>query len=135
MRNPRLVIFSAAIVITAAELALLTSPAHGRSPIVVSAPAAVVVRHVSYADLNLASAVGARALTHRVAYAVSDLCNEATGGPDGSLTANLELGHCARGAWRQARPQMLAAEARARRSSPFDSSAATAAAIMMTYPE
>ena len=48
-------------------------------PVVVTAPEAssLVVRRVSYADLDLALPDGRTALHHRVGYAVSDVCAEA----------------------------------------------------------
>jgi UrcA family protein len=135
MSYPRLISFSAATVIAAVELLLLTPPAHGRSPIVVSAPAAVVTRHVSYADLNLASVDGEKRLEHRVSFAIYDLCDEATGGRNGTMTVNLSIGQCGRTAWSQARPQIVRAVARAYEIVRTGTSNLAATAVAITLPE
>jgi len=93
----------------------LASPALGKTaPIVVNASPDIVVRHVSYADLNLAAAAGERTLVGRVRGAVSELCGEVTGGSDGSWMSNRTLDRCNRASWDQARPQISLAVQRAR---------------------
>lgn len=63
-------------------------------------------RHVSYADLNLASLAGEKTLYSRVSGAVTDVCADAT-----YAIANSQ---CRRFAWNGAEPQMKQAIARAR---------------------
>jgi len=125
---------SAAVALAATGLA---SPAAGKSTrIVVTAPPAdLVVRHVSYADLNLASAAGERSLNGRVGYAVSDLCSEATGGNDGSFTAKRAMNRCSGSAWDQARPQMSLAVQRAHEIAATGTSNIAAAALTITLPQ
>lgn len=62
----------------------------------------VQVRHVSYADLNLASKAGQSTLYHRVSGAVDDVCEDATG-PTALTIARQQ---CRKFAWRGAKPQM-----------------------------
>jgi UrcA family protein len=100
------------VFVTAAGLA---SPAFGKTaPIVVTAPPDTVVRHVSFADLNLAVPAGERTLVGRVRTAVNDLCGEVTGGSDGSWTGQRTLNTCTDSGWDQARPQISLAVQRAR---------------------
>ena len=135
MGYPKLISFSAATAITLTELVLLVPPAHAKHPIVVTAREPILVRHINYGDLNLTSEAGDRTLRHRVAYAVSDLCNEATGGRDGSMATDLLLGGCERVAWNEARPQIINAEARFRRLVAAGFHDVAAAAVTMTYPQ
>jgi UrcA family protein len=106
----------AATAITAGGLVLVAPPAWGKAPIFVSAPnpADIVTRHISFADLNLASAAGEVTLNRRVDVAVSGLCSDATGGDDGSLTVKSATQRCHSSAWNQARPQIGQAVQRAR---------------------
>ena len=98
-----------------AGAAAFASPAFGKpAPIVVTAPPDTVVRHVSYADLNLAVPAGERTLVGRVRTAVNDLCGEITGGSDGSWMGQRILDTCNDSGWGQARPQISLAVQRAR---------------------
>ena len=109
--------------------------ADAKSPtLVVTAPVEQVVRHVSYADLNLASARGVKMLNGRIDFAVSDLCTEATGGRDGSLRIAVEQQGCESGAWNSARPQIDRAVQRARDIAMTGSSPIAAAAIVIALP-
>ncbi len=76
----------AAVTITAAGLVAITNPAFAKNrTAVVNAEVNQVTRRVGYADLNLASARGETVLNRRVGGAVDEVCDEATGGHDGTL--------------------------------------------------
>jgi UrcA family protein len=123
------------IAVTAAALFAVASPSVAQPPSVfVTAPADVVTRHISYADLNLASVAGERALDHRVGGAVSDLCLDATGGNDGSPDFKFSMKRCSGFAWKEARPQMDRAIQRARQIASTGSSSITAAALTISLP-
>ena len=127
---------SAAVMVTAASLFVVASPASGKSrPIVVTAPSEVITRHVSYADLNLATAPGEKTLYRRVGGAVSDVCEEAVGGDNGSLEFRFSMHHCSGQAWDGARPQIVRAVQRARDIAATGSSNIVAAAITITISE
>jgi UrcA family protein len=115
MNYTRAIAMCAAALAAAIALGAAAYPVHARAPdaVVVVAPADVVVRHISYADLNLASAAGEKTLNDRVGNAVTDLCLEAVGGFDGSLTQKLSSRACERSAWNEARPQVTQAVLRA----------------------
>jgi UrcA family protein len=68
-----------------------------------------VTRSVSYADLNLASAIDERVLDRRVGHAVNDVCDEAVGRVDES-----NFRGCTYDSWDGARPQIARAVRRAR---------------------
>ena len=125
---------SAAVMVAAASLFVVASPAFGR-PIVVTAPSDVITRHVSYADLNLATAPGEKTLYRRVGGAVSDVCDEAVGGDNGSTEYRFSMHRCSGEAWDGARPQILRAVHRARDIASTGSSSIAAAAIVITIPE
>jgi UrcA family protein len=113
------------------------TPAAGKNPrIVVIAPPSseIVVRRVSFADLNLASPAGERSLNSRVSYAVNDLCYDVTGGDDGTLRMKQVLKKCSGSAWDQARPQMAQAIQRAREIAQTGTSSITAAALTISLP-
>jgi UrcA family protein len=130
MKHIRAISLCAAIAVTA------TTPAFGRSaPVFVTAPVDVVTRHISYADLNLASVAGERALQRRVGTAVTDLCLDATGGNDGSPKYKLSMIHCSGEAWNGARPQMARAVQRARDIASTGSSSIAAAALTISLPK
>jgi hypothetical protein len=74
------------------------------------------------------------ALNHRVDGAVDSLCDEATGGPDGSLHIRLATMACSNAAWAGARPQIALAVQRAREIAATGSSAIAAAAITLALP-
>jgi UrcA family protein len=129
MKYPKAFSLCAAIAVTA------TTPAFGRSPpVFVTAPADLVTRHISYADLNLASVSGERTLERRVGTAVSDLCLDATGGNDGSPKFKLSMIRCSGEAWNGARPQMARAVQRARDIAATGSSAIAATALTISLP-
>jgi UrcA family protein len=113
-----------------------TTPAFSRSaPVFVIAPADLVTRHVSYADLNLASIAGERALDRRVGTAVTDLCLDATGGNDGSPKFKMSMIRCSGEAWSGARPQMTRAVQRARDIAATGSSSIAATALVISLPK
>lgn len=121
---------------TAVALTAMASPALGKSArLVVTAPADPVARHISYADLNLASPAGETTLNRRVDAAVSDLCLDVTGGNDGSFTFKASMMRCSGSAWNQARPQIDRAVQRAREIASTGSSAITAAALTISLPQ
>jgi UrcA family protein len=95
---------------------------------VVAHPEDLVVRRVSYADLNLGSAPGERTLNRRVAGAVMDVCSEAVGGN----STDLVYRDCAIGAWRAARPQISLAVERARQIAATGTSSIAAVAITVS---
>ena len=98
---------------------------------VVAHPEDFVVRRVSYADLNLASAPGERTLNRRVAGAVMDVCNEAVGGN----STDLVYRDCATGAWQGARPQISLALQRAHEIATTGSSSIVTVAIAVGAPQ
>src|SRR5690349_20105919 len=103
----------ATTVLTAAGL-FVTLPAAAKSvPVVVTAPTDRVIRHVTYADLNLASASGERTLYRRVGGEITGLCLEANNWDNGSVTFKLGMIRCSNGAWDEARPQISRALQRA----------------------
>jgi UrcA family protein len=122
--------------VTATGLLVVATPALGRNgPVFVTAPHEVVTRHVSYADLNLASAPGERTLERRVGSAVADLCNEATGGNDGGVQYKLSMISCSGEAWTSAQPQIDRAIQRAREIAATGSSSIAAAALTISLPK
>jgi UrcA family protein len=125
-----------ATAITAGGLLIFSPQASARQPIIVTAPSAdLVVRHVSYADLNLASERGEKVLNRRVGSAVTSLCIEAVGPDTHSLGSTIANMRCASGAWDGARPQIARAVERARQIAATGSSSIAAAAIVITIPE
>jgi UrcA family protein len=118
---------------------MLMSPDYAsaaRRPIVVTAPAQdLVVRRVSYADLNLASFTGEKILNRRVGSAVGDLCNESTGGDTRSLHGTVNMMRCSKQAWTGARPQIARAIQRAREIASTGSSTIAATAITISLPQ
>ncbi len=90
----------------------------------------LVTRRVSYADLNLASLPGERALNRRVGSAVDSVCSEI-----------LHLGdffadtRCRIKLWSGARPQISSAVMRARQIAQTGHSSIAAAAITLSLPQ
>jgi len=124
-----------AIFIAAVAVGAAAFPLHAGSPIVVTAkPDDIIVQRVSYADLNLASPLGERALNRRVAYAVNDLCNVAMGETSSSSNAFAYKG-CASAAWRGAGPQIAAAVQRAHEIAMTGTSSIAASAITVSLRE
>ena len=93
-----------------AAAAVAQPPEVKTSPVVVIADEAPPTRHVSFADLNLASADGKRTLGQRVRSAVDDVCSEALG-PLPILYAKQA---CFRETWQDTGPQLTNAIQRAR---------------------
>jgi len=137
MLYAKLLSMCAAVGITTVGVLLISPDASARGrPIIVTAPAQdVVVRHVGYADLNLASATGEKILNRRVGSAVGDLCDEATGGDNRSLHGTVNMMRCNSEAWTGARPQIARAIQRAREIAFTGSSAIAATAITISLPE
>jgi len=102
-----------AVGITGGSFAIVTTPVGAKSPVVVVANPDIVIRSISYADLNLASSPGEVTLNRRVGGAIKSLCLEATGG-DLSFMPNLWSHKCRTSAWNQARPQIGLAVQRSR---------------------
>lgn len=103
----------AALVVAALTAAALATPGHAaqRADVtVVSPPAGALVRYVSYADLDLASAAGRDRLESRIAGAVSRVC---PAGHPADLTTAALTDICRDIAWDGARAQMNFAVARA----------------------
>jgi UrcA family protein len=89
----------------------------------------VRTEHVSYADLDLASAKGERQLYRRVSGAVRRVCLYHF---DGAALRTLDYEQCSDGAWSEARPQMAQAAQRARDIALNGKSSIAAAAITIT---
>ncbi|MCH8617355.1 UrcA family protein [Sphingomonas sp. SM33] len=132
MNYGKIISFSAAVALASGVFMLVASPAHGK-PVVVVANPAILTRHISFADLNLASSSGERTLNRRVGGAIGGLCSEATGGEDGSFTTRLEKRKCNNSAWGQARPQIARAAQRARDIASTGVSPIAAAAIAIDF--
>lgn len=123
----------AAVGITIGGLLVMTPHASaGQRPIVVTSPAELVVRHISYADLNLASLSGEKTLKYRVGGAVRSLCDEVAGPDTGDLQSTVAIMECGKDAWGQARPQMARAVARAHEIALTGTSTIAATAITIS---
>jgi UrcA family protein len=123
-----------AILVASAAIGVTAAPVHARSPgsvVIVAHSDNFVVRRVSYADLNIASEPGVRDLTHRVGWAVVDVCNDATAAP----AMSFELRNCKTKAWGAARPQISLAVQRAHEMASTGTSSIAAAAITITVPQ
>jgi UrcA family protein len=115
---------------------ILATPVAATPPVVVTAPsdASAVSRHITFADLNLASADGERTLNRRVEYGVGGLCNEAADGNDGGLAYREYMIRCHAVSWDQARPQIASAVQRAREIAATGTSSIVAAAVTISIP-
>ena len=124
-----------AFIITTAAI-IFAAPVAARPPVVVTAPsdASIVSRHITFADLNLASADGERTLNRRVEYGVGGLCNEAADGNDGGLAYRQYMIRCHTASWDQARPQIANAVQRAREIAATGTSSIIAAAVTISLP-
>ena len=74
-----------ATLVVAMAVTLTATPLHGRTlkPVVVTGEeTGLVTRRVAFADLNLGSTAGERALKQRVGVAVQGACTEAVGRSD-----------------------------------------------------
>lgn len=134
MNYRKILSMGGAVAITAGGLFTVAPSAWAKAPIVVVAPASedVVIRRISYADLNLASAFGEKTLNGRVRGAVSSLCSEAIGPDGGNWTVKMAGHHCYDRAWDQARPQIGNAVERARQMASNGYSNLSAAAITIS---
>jgi len=113
--NCKLISISAAVVLASGVFMLVAPPAYGKErPVIVVANPDILTRHISFADLNLASLSGERTLNSRVVGAINGLCSEATGGEDGNFMSTLANRKCSNSAWSLARPQIAQATKRAR---------------------
>ena len=105
------------------------------TPVVVTAPpqeADLVVRRVSYADLDLALPVGRATLHERVGFAIGDVCAEANLFDNGSPEFKSGVRKCSRRAWDHANPQMARAFQRADEIAATGSSTIAAATISIS---
>lgn len=85
-------------------------------PLVVTAPpetSNLIVRRVSYADLDLALQDGRATLHDRVGFAIGDVCSEANLFDNGSPEFKSGVMKCSSRAWEDANPQMARAFQRA----------------------
>jgi UrcA family protein len=136
MKNAKALSIGAAVLVTAGGASVITSPASARTQrLVVTAPADTVSRHIGFADLNLVSPQGERALVRRVEYGVNDMCLDGSGGRDGSFDSKTYLVRCTGAAWDQARPQIANAVQRARDLAATGSSSIAATALTITLPK
>ncbi len=137
MRCNNLLSMCAAVAITAGGALLFAQPAPAKpSQVVVVEPGnEIVVRHISYADLNLASDGGMQTLQSRVRGGISDLCAEAVSAAQGSFTYNGYSLKCRSSAWNQAKPQVARAVQRAREIALTGSSTLAATAITISLPQ
>lgn len=116
-----------AALIAATAIATTATPVHARplkNVTVVARSGDYVVRHVSYADLNLASRPDVKILTRRVDYAVNDVCTEVA-----MQSYQFTMQECAGDSWNRARPQIDRAVLRARQIAATGSSTIAAVAI------
>ena len=131
MRKPALSSFTAAALV-AGGLFLPTPASAKDNPVLVTGRSELVVRHVSYADFDLAVPAGAAALNDRVGFAVGDVCNEANLSDNGSFAFKLGMVKCSNHAWNDARPQIARAVQRAQDIALTGSSPIAAAAITIS---
>jgi len=134
MTYAKLISSCAAVALTSGVFMLVAPPAYGKEhPVVVVANPDILTRHISFADLNLASLSGERTLNSRVVGAINGLCSEATGGEDGSFMTTLANRKCSNSAWSQARPQIAQATQRARAIAFTGVSSIAASAIRIDF--
>ena len=131
MRKPALSSFTAAALV-AGGLFLPTPATAKDTPVLVTAPTDLVVRHVSYADLDLALPAGVTALNDRVNFAIGDVCTEANLGDNGSFAFKSGMMKCSNTAWDDARAQIARAVRRAQDIASTGSSPIAAAAITIS---
>lgn len=87
-------------------------------------PSDVRTERVSYRDLNLATPAGEKILTQRVGGAVRRVCSDT-----GHIGLYSDRFYCTSGAWKDARPQMSRAIARAREIAMYGKSSIAMTAI------
>jgi UrcA family protein len=120
----------AAIIGLCATAAVGQAPsAHETSPVFVVG-GEVAVRHVSFADLDLAGTSDRKALVRRLEAAVSDVCEEALG-PSANYYA--EVG-CWKSTWRKTQPQLTRAVQKAREVASTSAGINAAAVITVQVP-
>ena len=130
MNYNKLLSISAAVLLTSGAFVLVVPPAFAKDrPVFVGASPNVVTSHITFADLNLASAAGERTLNHRVYGAIHRLCSDATGGDDGYYVTSFARMKCTKIAWNEARPQIARAVQRSRDIAFTGTSPIAAAAI------
>ena len=106
------------------------------TPVVVTAPpqeADLVVRRVSYADLDLALPAGRTTLHQRVGFAIGDVCAEANRFDNGSPEFKSGVMKCSNRAWYNAQPQMARAFKRADEIAATGASSIAAATISISF--
>ena len=136
MEYPKIIRACAAAAVTIGAFAAVAPPAYGKTrPVVVVADPDRVVRRISYADLDLASAAGESTLNRRVGGAIRSLCTEAVGSPDLSIDSKLADMNCRRSAHEQAKPQIANAVQRARDIAMHGTSTIAATAISIVLPQ
>lgn len=134
MSYDKLLAMGAAIFLTAGGLTLTTTSAFGQEArVLVTAPGELVIRHISYADLNLASNAGEQTLNRRVEGEVARLCVEVTGGYAASSAHAMAI--CRRAAWGQAGPQISRAVQGAREIASVDTSTFRPVALAVPLPK
>ncbi|QNP45183.1 UrcA family protein [Sphingomonas sediminicola] len=116
---------AAASVATAGLFLPFASATAKDRPVLVTAPSDLVVRHVSYSDLDLAAPAGKAALYDRVGFAIGDVCTEANHFDNGSFAFKSGLKQCSNVAWSDARPQIARAVERATGTSSIAAAAIT----------
>jgi len=131
MRKLTLSSFTAAGLV-AGGLFFSTSADARDSAVLVTAPTELVVRHVSYADLDLGQPAGVTTLNDRVNFAVGDVCTEANLGDSGGFSFKAGMLRCSNHAWDDARPQIAQAVQRAHDIATTGSSPIAAAAITIS---
>ena len=118
-----------ALSVTLGVLNIAAPAAAQNKNVVVTAPSQdLLIRRVSYRDLDLATLGGEKILVSRVGYAVKDLCLESVGPAD----FYAEFG-CRGDVWSGARPQIKQAVQRARELSQFGFSAIPPVAISISF--
>lgn len=136
MQYPKFIAACAAVAVTTGAFVVGAPPAYGKSrPVVVVADPDRVVRRISYADLDLASAAGESTLHRRVGGAIRSLCTEAEGSPELSIDSKLADINCRRSAHEQAKPQVANAVQRARDIAVHGTSTIAATAISIVLPQ
>ena len=116
----------------AAAVPIEAKPASDRPLVVIAEPEQMPpTRRVGYADLNLATQVGERTLVRRVRTAVKDVCEEEVG-PSPLFYYEYS---CRMLTWKDTRPQVDQAIARARGMAAAGSSPIAAAAIVVKAAE
>jgi UrcA family protein len=104
-------ILTPVVLLAASAAAAIAQPPEQKSArdVLVVAEEAQPTRHVTFADLNLASANGRRTLERRVRLAVDDVCGEALG----PLPIHYAKQACFSETWHETKPQMTSAFERA----------------------